>query len=154
MKTTSALVIALLAPAPAIAADITISDCTIELRETVQPIIYCDVENKSDRAVATLVFRAIVKSPDREVPWAEVGNDWNKGRALIRGGIEPGETVRTLISPVILDRRSDGLPLEVAFLETQFLDVNGDQIGKNFGDEKANPASSANDALSRALKAD
>ncbi|MAO01048.1 MAG: hypothetical protein CMN18_02540 [Roseovarius sp.] len=146
--------IALLLPSPAIAGAITISACTIERRETVQSIIYCDVENKSDRAVATLVFRAIFKSPDREVPWAEIGNDWSKGRALVRGGIEPGETVRTLISPVSLDSRSDGLPLEVAFLEAQFLDVNGDQIGETIGNEKPRPQSMVDKALSGALSQD
>lgn len=154
MKRTSALMIALLLPSPAVAGAITISGCTIERRETVQPIIYCDVENKSERAVASLTFRAIVKSPDREVPWAEIGNDWNKGRALVRGGIEPGETVRTLISPVSLDSRSDGLPLEVAFLEAQFLDVNGNQIGETTGDEASSPHDTINEALSDALSAD
>lgn len=154
MKRASVLVIALLVPAPAIAADITISGCEIERRETVQPIIYCDVENKSERAVASLTFRAIVKSPDREVPWAEIGNDWSKGRALVRGGIEPGETVRTLISPVSLDSRSDGLPLEVAFLEAQFLDVNGNQIGETLGTQQPHPSVTVNEALSDALSAD
>lgn len=145
-----ALAAALLA-APASADVATIQGCDFTQGRIGQVVIHCDIENHSDRAIASVVLRAIVKSPDREVPWIEIGNPTYKRHATIPGGIEPDETAGVFISLESLPDRAEGLPLEVHFLEAQFMDVNGDRIGETIGRDAANPLDAVNDALGGAL---
>jgi len=142
---------ALIVAPPALADVAAISGCEVSKRETVQPVIHCDIKNHSQRAIASVTFRAIVKSPEREVPWDEIGDGWHKHHASIPGGIEPGEAANVFMAVARLDTRSDGLPLEVMFLEAQFIDVNGERIGEVVGVEEPHPMDTISNALEGAL---
>lgn len=56
--------------------------------------IECDITNThSSLAISGLRYRVIIRDENRQVPWAETG-DILYDSIAIRGGIEPGETVR------------------------------------------------------------
>lgn len=122
------LLLALFASPPAIAEVATISGCKISGREQSQPAIFCDITNNSQRSIASVSFDAVLESPGREVPWAEVKYKTQGRRTDIPGGIEQFETVNVYMATVFIPSRASDIELILKIIEADFYALDKTKI--------------------------
>lgn len=113
---------------PALADAVVVTDCMVEESNVKTHIIRCDVENNSDTAIARLNHSIEIFQNDRTVPWAAMGDERRPESVLVRGGIEPGETINIVLGyfDIYQDVPVEGLYGEITSYAP--LDVNGDPI--------------------------
>ncbi len=112
------LLAALLSSTPAFAgAPFTVENCAYRHRSTTT-IFECDVSNRSDVAIASIRYSALVLEPGRAVPWMQMPEE----RASIQGGIEPNETIRHVLGRIMVPQRAN---LDAFIFEITPISANG-----------------------------
>ncbi len=85
-----------------------------------QPIIDITVKNNTDKAIARIFATGTVKTEGREIPW--IKEDFNY---TINGGIEPGETYSTKLSPNIFSKWGESRVGENAIFTVEIVEIEG-----------------------------
>ena len=85
-----------------------------------QPIIDITVKNNTDKAIARIFATGTVKTEGREIPWIKEDFDYT-----INGGIEPGETYSTKLSPNIFSKWGESRVGENAIFTVEIVEIEG-----------------------------
>ena len=86
--------------------------------------VACQITNNGVDAVAAFSFAVSLTQPDRAVPWV----DADEGRSRVAGGIEPGETVRTMFMTRGVPARADPSVIEISVTPYDAKNVAGELI--------------------------
>jgi hypothetical protein len=123
-----AAVLAAMTGSAAAAQVATVSDCRFEARDTTEAVVYCQIENLSEIAIARIRFELAVIEDGRSVPWVTQGGGMSQRSIPLPGGIEPTEKRETFISIVQIPSEADLGITRVDVTGLSFEDLNGDPI--------------------------
>lgn len=134
----------LLAPSPALADEpaailvnvetsaISVSQCRQDAGSQglrAEPFFQCEVANATDSAISALSYGATFYDPNRTIQWMpEDEYPRHIGKREIQGGIEPGETITTLLAVRQFPDRADPSRVEFTLHFTQAFDADGNPI--------------------------
>jgi hypothetical protein len=91
-------------------------------------LVYCEVTNISDTAIAEIAFKMEVFEEGRTVPWESKGSERTPRRTTVQGGVEPSETRKVFIWTSDARPENDAAVLRVVVTPIRFFDVNGLEI--------------------------
>ena len=110
------------------AAPVAISNCEIADESLgITALMWCDITNNGPSAVGQIRYIATVKDAAREIPWSKTP-DHRKEVQTISGGIEPGETVRDLLSIPGFPERASTETMIVELAEIEAFGADGNPI--------------------------